>query len=184
MFNPKIFLNLFIITKFIVCDTQFEFKYLTMTKFTTFDISENIEDFSDDVKTFINTGRLPEYIKPDIYEIFYKFDRELSSYIGIVKIKIKFQKNSNFIILHSSRNILDSVSIQKVENGSLIDIDISKILLYSNTDFIVIYLKNIVNINEVFKLSIEFHADVFSGLDGLYISNYLNKDGENKFASF
>lgn len=134
----------------------------------------------EEIEEYVLSGRLPDFAKPNSYYIFYEFSPNLHNYSAVVEIDISIHKRTKMIILHSDGNPMKNIAIKQYENEEIkhsINETISQICYISSTQFLIIKLKDHIEIDTNITLSFSFKRNVSNLLRGIYESYYRNKNG-------
>lgn len=111
------------------------------------------------------------------YNLKYNFTNDLTEYNASVRIKFKFLNDDNFkLILNSKENVLTEFNLREINYGFFnSNVNIENICIDKNkSDEIIINVDQSFKKDIVYFLFIQFNGKSSTGMNGIYISNYLN----------
>ncbi|CAH2240697.1 jg629 [Pararge aegeria aegeria] len=122
---------------------------------------------------------LPRDVSPAHYDVRLAYDVDPHtnfSFFGVVDILLTAKKNTPKIVLHAQdfEVIGDKITV----TGDSEPITVSEVKLNDTYNFLIIDLNKELEENANYTLTIPFFGNLVNGLDGAYVSSYINKKSQ------
>ena len=125
------------------------------------------------IKLFIS--RLPMFIRPLSYDLELTPNLDTLSVKGIIKLIFQVTQETDFIVFHSKNIQITSKTINE-------KLRVSRLLEYPERDQIYFETDSSMKPGKMFSIRLKFQYNISSSLEGFYLSTYIDKQRQERWA--